>query len=56
MNKVKPCPECDGDGYLIYERAVPDRVNGGRIEETEDDCWNCGGSGEIEDWDEEDYA
>ncbi len=52
--RIKPCPECDGTGTVTYEKPVSDKVNGGFLEEFEDDCGNCGGSGEVEDWQDED--
>jgi RecJ-like exonuclease len=36
--RYKPCPECEGQGF---------------IEEYEDACKNCGGDGQIEDDDYE---
>ena len=54
---LKPCPECNGSGTMTYERVLrhsPSR-DVGIIEEYEDNCENCHGSGEIEadDYDEE---
>lgn len=49
------CPQCDGEGTCAYEEAVPDYggYHGGYLEEVYDTCDMCNGSGEIEDWDEE---
>jgi DnaJ-class molecular chaperone len=51
MTHYKPCPECEGRGTVLYERVH--RHGFGRdvglIEEYEDTCENCGGTGEIED-------
>ena len=54
--RFKPCPECKGQGTALYERPCPASFSTpyGDIEEYEDDCDNCGGSGQIEaDEDEE---
>ena len=51
---TKPCPECQGSGTMLFERVYRQSSSRdvGFIEEYEDECTNCGGSGEIED---EDY-
>ena len=54
--RMTACPECYGSGTMTYERVLrhsPSR-DVGFIEEYEDDCENCQGSGEIENDDEED--
>ena len=53
--KMKPCPECDGTGRMIYERAYQHSASRdvGEIEEYEEDCENCCGDGEIEDEEDE---
>ena len=53
--KMKPCPECDGTGRTIYERAYQHSASRdvGEIEEYEEDCENCCGDGEIEDEEDE---
>jgi len=55
--KMKPCPECDGTGRMIYERAYQHSASRdvGEIEEYEEDCENCCGDGEIEDEEYEEY-
>lgn len=52
--RIKPCPECDGEGMATWEEPVIDHEHGGYLQEVQGECWNCGGSGEIEDWDDED--
>lgn len=44
------CPECLGDGTLTFERPEPwiNRDLPPSLEEYQDTCWNCGGSGEVE--------
>lgn len=54
---LKACPECNGSGTIVYERVhchSPSR-DVGFVEENEDNCETCHGSGEIEadDYDEE---
>jgi hypothetical protein len=51
MTRYKPCPECEGRGTVTYERAYAAH----HVEEYEDDCSNCGGTGEVE-YDDDDYA
>jgi DnaJ-class molecular chaperone len=55
--RYKPCPECEGQGSVLYERVHSHNVGRdvGFIEEYEDACENCGGTGQIEDddYDEE---
>jgi DnaJ-class molecular chaperone len=48
---TKPCPECQGSGTQLYERVHRHSASNdsGFIEEYEDDCENCHGSGEIVD-------
>jgi len=54
---TKPCPECQGSGTQLFERVHRHSASRdvGIIEEYEDDCESCYGSGEIEadDYDEE---
>lgn len=40
---MKPCPECDGTGFVIREMQHKD----GSFEDHEVDCDNCGGEGDI---------
>ena len=54
MNDTKLCPECNGSGEAIWEEPVIDYEHGGYLQEVSGECENCGGSGEIEDWDDED--
>ena len=52
---LKACPECNGSGTIVYERVYchsPSR-DVGFVEEYEDNCENCHGSGEIDDPDDE---
>jgi DnaJ-class molecular chaperone len=44
------CPECDGEGDLEYERAVPMSNSNphGYYEDYWAECENCGGNGQIE--------
>jgi DnaJ-class molecular chaperone len=52
MTHYKPCPECKGQGSVLYERVYYSHNYGrdvGFIEEYEDTCENCGGTGQIED-------
>lgn len=53
---MKPCPECDGSGYVTVEIERPMSFSNpyGFIDEEEEECSNCDGSGEIEDEDYED--
>ena len=55
--RYKPCPECEGRGTVTYERVYTHNYGRdvGFIEEYEDACENCGGTGQIED-DEADEA
>jgi DnaJ-class molecular chaperone len=48
------CPQCDGEGTCAYEEPVVDYEHGGYLQETYGECDMCNGSGEIEDWDDED--
>jgi len=52
---LKACPECNGSGTIVYERVYSHNVGRdvGFIEEYEDNCENCHGSGEIDDPDDE---
>lgn len=47
------CKECDGTGYVWQftgsARNLPTESGNGRMVE----CPECGGTGEVEDWDEE---
>jgi DnaJ-class molecular chaperone len=51
MTHFKPCPECEGQGTVTYERVHSHNVGRdvGFIEEYEDACENCDGTGQIED-------
>lgn len=49
----KECPCCDGTGWVWAEVAHIDYAHGGEIEEVKADCPECGGSGEVEDWEDE---
>jgi len=53
--RYKPCPECEGRGTVLYERVFTHNYGRdvGFIEEYEDTCENCGGTGQIEDDDYE---
>lgn len=44
------CPECLGDGTVTYRRYKRQSFNRdiGYEEEFEDTCWNCDGSGEVD--------
>lgn len=44
------CPECDGEGRLEYEIAVPDfgAYRGGELQGKIMDCEMCEGCGEVE--------
>ena len=57
MTHYKPCPECNGQGTVLYERVFTHNVGRdvGFIEEYEDTCENCDGTGQVE-YDDEDYA
>jgi DnaJ-class molecular chaperone len=57
MTHYKPCPECEGQGSVLYERVHSHNVGRdvGFIEEYEDTCENCDGTGQVE-YDEDDYA
>jgi DnaJ-class molecular chaperone len=48
------CPQCEGEGTCAYEEAVVDYEYGGYLEEVYDTCDMCYGSGEVEDWDDDD--
>jgi DnaJ-class molecular chaperone len=51
---LKTCPQCDGTGECAYEEPVVDYQHGGYLQEVIDTCDRCGGSGEIEDWEDDD--
>lgn len=53
---LKTCPKCDGEGQLEYEFPVADygAPHGGFLDTEWGDCDQCGGTGEIEDWEDED--
>lgn len=57
---LKPCPECNGSGTMTFERILRQSASRdvGFIEEYEDECENCGGSGEVEDddYDPDEYG
>jgi DnaJ-class molecular chaperone len=42
------CPECDGYGQYLGEKAIVDYVNGGFYDEVLVECEECEGSGEVE--------
>jgi DnaJ-class molecular chaperone len=50
LTKSTTCPECDGEGDLEYERAVPMSNSNphGYYEDYWAECENCGGNGQIE--------
>jgi DnaJ-class molecular chaperone len=50
----KDCPECNGSGLVLVQLDGRDGDPDANYDEA--DCKNCGGSGEIEDWDDEDDA
>jgi RecJ-like exonuclease len=51
---MKTCPVCDGEGRLEYEVPVVDHYHHGGYLDTEmGDCDRCGGTGEVEDWEDE---
>jgi DnaJ-class molecular chaperone len=54
----KDCPECDGTGTATWEEPVIDYEHGGYLQEVSGECCECGGSGQIEDYgdDDEDNA
>ena len=45
-----PCPDCDGDGRVEVEFAVPHNFNRdvGYLDTRMEECENCYGSGEVE--------
>lgn len=47
---MKTCPECNGSGELEYEVPVVDYVNGGYLDTEWGPCEFCNGTGEQEDW------
>ena len=58
MGKVKSCmecPDCDGDGHVEVEYAVPHNFNRdvGYLDTRMEDCETCSGYGEIEREDED---
>ena len=44
---MKTCPECDGYGQYLGEKAIVDYVNGGFYDEVLVECEECEGSGEV---------
>ena len=42
------CPECDGYGQYLGEKAIVDYVNGGFYDEVLVECEECEGLGEVE--------
>ena len=46
----RDCPECEGEGYVLYERPEPwvSRDLPPSLEEYQATCENCGGVGDIE--------
>lgn len=44
---MKTCPECDGFGQYLGEKAIVDYVNGGFYDEVLVECEECEGSGEV---------
>lgn len=48
--KLIDCPECKGEGDVIYERAVMQSVNNPypEYEDYKAECENCVGMGQIE--------
>ena len=53
MSSIKerriPCPECDGDGHVEVEYAVPHNINRdvGYLDTRLEDCEYCNGYGDI---------
>jgi hypothetical protein len=45
-----PCADCDGDGRVEVEFAVPHNINRdvGYLDTRMEECENCYGSGEVE--------
>ena len=52
---MMPCPDCDGDGRVEVEYAVPHNFNRdvGYLDTRMEDCETCSGYGEIEREDED---
>jgi RecJ-like exonuclease len=50
---MKTCPVCEGEGQLEYEVPVVDYNHGGYLDTEWGDCERCGGTGEVEDWEDE---
>ena len=50
MVSTRPCPDCDGDGRVEVEFAVPHNFNRdvGYLDTRMEECENCYGSGEVE--------
>ena len=51
---MKTCPVCEGEGKLEYAVPVVDYVYGGSFDVEWGDCDRCGGTGEVEDWEDDD--
>lgn len=51
---LKTCPVCCGEGVCAYEDPVVDYEHGGYLEEVIDTCDTCNGTGEVEDWEDDD--
>ena len=53
---MKTCPVCEGDGEVEYEVPVPDygSWHGGFFGTEWGTCDRCSGSGEVEDWEDDD--
>jgi DnaJ-class molecular chaperone len=47
---LKVCPQCNGAGECTYEEEIADYEHGGYLEEVIDTCNLCEGTGELEDW------
>ena len=50
MVSTRDCPECDGDGRVEVEFALPHSFSRdvGYLDTRMEDCENCSGSGEVE--------
>ena len=56
MSELVKCPECDGEGDIIYEVPRPHNVNRdvGVIDIEMEICKRCNGDGMVEDDDDDD--
>lgn len=44
----EPCEECEGEGWIEYDVAVPKIHNEGYIKGVIDECFVCDGTGSVE--------